>query len=189
MQAIQCWKLKTNNEKQGIDRWANPFNKILNCSSKVNEDAFIFQTDWNVELDVAPDVEEIKKAINQISNGKAQGSDSIPVEAYKKVDLCWPADSQLCSKTYEKIIWFFKNWETLVIKVKKREASRHSCDNYRGTTKCRKIPWSLVAQSSSQTSWRARNYSRETLQSSCQSWHCRPDLRRKTSAEEISRAK
>ena len=73
-----------------MDRWAEHFNKVLNCSSKVNEEALarILQTDQNAELDASPDGEEVTKAINQVSTGKALGADSIPVEANIKGDLC-----------------------------------------------------------------------------------------------------
>ena len=77
---------KLTSEKEGImDRWAEHFNKVLNCSSKVNERALarILQTDQNAELDTPLGVEEVTKTINQISSGKAPGSDSIPVEVYK----------------------------------------------------------------------------------------------------------
>ena len=106
---------KLISEKEGImDRWTEHFNKVLNCSFKVNERALarIFQTDQNAELDAPLGVEEVTKTINQISSGKALGSDSIPVEVYKRVDLCWPADSQLCSKPFGRTIWFPKNWKT-----------------------------------------------------------------------------
>ena len=73
-----------------MERWADHFNKVLNCFSKVNEEALarILQTDRNAELDAPPDVEEVTKTINRIRNSKAPGSDPIPVKVYKKVDLC-----------------------------------------------------------------------------------------------------
>ena len=53
-----------------MERWAEHFNKVLNCSSKVNEEALarIPQTDQNAELDGPPDAEEVTKASKQISN-------------------------------------------------------------------------------------------------------------------------
>ena len=82
---------KLISEKQSImDRWAEPFNKVLKCFSLLNEEALarIPQTDQNAELNASPGVEEVTKAINLISSEKAPGSDSIPVKVNKKVDHC-----------------------------------------------------------------------------------------------------
>ena len=41
------------------------------------------QVDINYSLDIPPGVAEVKKAINQLSSGKAPRSDVIPADIYK----------------------------------------------------------------------------------------------------------
>ena len=68
-----------------LERWAEHFNSVLNRPSSINEDAIdrLPQIECNVLLDEFPTVTETRKAVQQLSSGKAPGADAIPAEVYK----------------------------------------------------------------------------------------------------------
>ena len=68
-----------------MERWAEHFNSVLNRPSNINEDAIdrLPQIECNVLLDEFPSVMETRKAVQQLSSGKAPGADAIPAEVYK----------------------------------------------------------------------------------------------------------
>ena len=68
-----------------LERWAEHFNSVLNRSSSINQDAIdrLPQIECNVLLDEFPTVTETRKAVQQLSSGKAPGADAIPAEVYK----------------------------------------------------------------------------------------------------------
>ncbi|VDM03028.1 unnamed protein product [Schistocephalus solidus] len=70
---------------QILKRWAKHFERVLNCSSAISDDAIdrLPQVDKNNELDLPPSLPETIRALQQISSGKAWGSDAIPPEVYK----------------------------------------------------------------------------------------------------------
>ena len=68
-----------------LGRWAEHFNKILNCSSTVSDAALdeIEQLPVLEHLSMASTVSEVQKATRQMSTGKAAGPDGIPADVYK----------------------------------------------------------------------------------------------------------
>ena len=68
-----------------LERWAEHFNSMLNRPSSINQDAIdrLPQIECNVLLDEFPTVTETRKAVQQLSSGKAPGADAIPAEVYK----------------------------------------------------------------------------------------------------------
>ena len=68
-----------------LERWAKHFNSVLNRPSSINQDAIdrLPQIECNVLLDEFPTVTETRKAVQQLSSGKAPGADAIPAEVYK----------------------------------------------------------------------------------------------------------
>ncbi|VDL88710.1 unnamed protein product [Schistocephalus solidus] len=63
-------------------RWAEEFRSVLNCSSAISDAAIerLPQMDMNNDLDLPPSLPETIRAVQQISSGKAPGSDAIPPE-------------------------------------------------------------------------------------------------------------
>ena len=63
-----------------LKRWAEHFNSVLNRPATINEDAIdrLPQIECNVLLDEFPTVMETRKAVQQLSSGKAPGTDAIP---------------------------------------------------------------------------------------------------------------
>ena len=70
-----------------LNRWAGHFSPDLNRPADINAEAIarLPQVETNTDLDRPASEEEVKKAIKQLSTGKASGADAIPVEVYKHI--------------------------------------------------------------------------------------------------------
>ena len=68
-----------------LNRWAEHFSAVLNRSADINAEAIarLPQVETNTDLERPPSEEEVKKAVNQLSSGKAPGADAIPADVYK----------------------------------------------------------------------------------------------------------
>lgn len=68
-----------------LQRWADHFHSVLNRSSAVDNTVLEEIPQWPLQgqLRDAPNVEEITNAIQQMSSGKACGSDGLPAEIFK----------------------------------------------------------------------------------------------------------
>ncbi|VDM00563.1 unnamed protein product [Schistocephalus solidus] len=72
-------------KSQILKRWAEHFRNVLNCSSAISDAATdrLPQVDTNNDLDLPPSLPETIRAVQQISSGKAPGSDAIPPKVFK----------------------------------------------------------------------------------------------------------
>ena len=91
------------------------------------------QIECNVLLDEFPTVTETRKAVQQLSSGKAPGADAIPAEVYKAGGL--PMAEKLtelfhCMWRKEAIPQEFK--DASIIHLYKRKGNPQVCDNHRG---------------------------------------------------------
>nr|VZI34595.1 unnamed protein product [Spirometra erinaceieuropaei] len=70
---------------QTLQRWAEHFQGVLNRLSTITDAAIerLPQVETNVDLDLPLSLQETTKAVQQLSSGKAPGSDVIPAEVYK----------------------------------------------------------------------------------------------------------
>nr|VZI43750.1 unnamed protein product [Spirometra erinaceieuropaei] len=70
---------------QILQRWADHFRGILHCPFVISDSAIdsLPQVETNVDLDIPPSLQETIRAVQQLSSGKAPGSDAIPAEVYK----------------------------------------------------------------------------------------------------------
>nr|VZI27966.1 unnamed protein product [Spirometra erinaceieuropaei] len=70
---------------QTLQRWAEHFRGVLNRPSVISDAAIerLPQVETNVDLDLPPSLQETIRAVQQLSSGKAPGSDAIPAEVYK----------------------------------------------------------------------------------------------------------
>ena len=68
-----------------LDRWAEHFKEVLNQDSDFEMAVLheLPQYDVEPELDAPPSLEEVQKATQQLTSGKAPGDDGIPPEIYK----------------------------------------------------------------------------------------------------------
>nr|VZI37698.1 unnamed protein product [Spirometra erinaceieuropaei] len=70
---------------QILQRWAEHFRGVLNRPSVISDAAIarLPQVETNADLDLLPSLQETIRAVQQLSSGKAPGSDAIPAEVYK----------------------------------------------------------------------------------------------------------
>ena len=68
-----------------LNRWAEHFSAVLNRPADINAEviARLPQIETNIDLERPSSEEEVKKAIKQLSSGKAPGADAIPAEVYR----------------------------------------------------------------------------------------------------------
>ena len=118
-----------------LKRWTEQSKSVLNRPSSINEDAIdrLPQIECNVLLDEFPTVIETRKAVQQLSPGKAPGADAIPAEVYKAGGL--PMAEKLtelfhCMWRKEAIPQEFKN--ASIIHIYKRKGNPQACENHRG---------------------------------------------------------
>ena len=120
---------------QILERWAEHFSSVLNRPSSINDEAIarLPEMETNHELDQPPTEQEVRKAINQMSSGKAPGQDAIPAEIYKAGG---PAAIQELTKQFQ-MMWAegrlpqdFR--DATIVHIYKRKGNRQSCDNHRG---------------------------------------------------------
>lgn len=120
---------------QILKHWADHFCNVLNKPSFISSEAIanIPQVPVDKSLDALPTSEEVKKAISQLSDGKAPGSYGIPAEIYK----C--GGENLVERLTElfKLIWEkqvlpqdFK--DASIVHLYKKKGNCQACDNHRG---------------------------------------------------------
>ncbi|BHF62008.1 hypothetical protein SprV_0100498900 [Sparganum proliferum] len=70
---------------QILQRWAEHFRGVPNRPSVISDAAVdrLPQVETNMDLDLPPSLQETIRAVQQLSSGKAPGSDAIPAEIYK----------------------------------------------------------------------------------------------------------
>ena len=122
-------------KKQILDRWAEHFDQVLNRPATINDEAIarLPQVETNKDLDNPPTEEEVRKAVKQLSCGKAPGSDAIPAEVYKAGG---PALMQKLTDLFQSMWSEGKVPQQLkdatMVHIYKRKGNRQSCDNHRG---------------------------------------------------------
>nr|VZH98224.1 unnamed protein product [Spirometra erinaceieuropaei] len=69
---------------QILQRWAEHFRGVLNRPSAISDAVIerLPQVETNVDLDLPPSLQKTIRAVQQLSSGKAPGSDAIPAEVY-----------------------------------------------------------------------------------------------------------
>ena len=99
-----------------LNRWAEYCSAVLNRPADINAKAIarLPQVETNTDLDRTPSEQEVKKAIKQLSTGKAPGADAIPAEVYMH-----GGDTLLQKLTY----LFCRMWDDEVIPQQLTDAS------------------------------------------------------------------
>ncbi|VDM02410.1 unnamed protein product [Schistocephalus solidus] len=115
-----------------VQQWLR---SVLNCSSAISDAAIdrLLQVDTNNGLDLPPSLPETIRAVQQISSGKAPGSDAIPPEVYKHSGCRLMAELT----TFLQEMWCqgqvpqdFK--DATIVHLYKRKGNRQLCENHRG---------------------------------------------------------
>ncbi|VDL89603.1 unnamed protein product [Schistocephalus solidus] len=120
---------------QILKRWAEHFRSILICSSAISDAAMdrLPQMDTNNDLDLPPSLLETIRAVQQISSGKAPGSDAISPEVYKHggprlmAELTKLFQEMWC---HGQVPQDFK--DATIVHLYKRKGNRQLIDNHRG---------------------------------------------------------
>ena len=125
-----------HDKNKQLSRWVEHYEALYSTENKVSQFALdsIERLPVLVELDSPPTVEELLKAIDTLSAGKAPGSDGIPPEVIKAgkgstlighlhslLTLCWTEKKVPQDMRDAKIITLYKN-----------KGDRSDCNNYRG---------------------------------------------------------
>ncbi|VDL88780.1 unnamed protein product [Schistocephalus solidus] len=122
-------------KSQILERWAEHFRSVLNCSSAISDAAIdqLPQLGTNNDLDLPPSLPETTRAVQQISSDKAPGSDAIPPEVYKHGGPRLMAElTTLFQEMWRQgqVPQDFK--DATSVHLYKRKGDRQLCDNYRG---------------------------------------------------------
>ncbi|BHF76423.1 hypothetical protein SprV_0501952100 [Sparganum proliferum] len=120
---------------QILQRWAGHFRGVLNRPSATSDAAIdrLPQAETNVSLDLPPSLQETIRAMQQLSSGKAPGSDAIPAEVYKH------GGPQLMDHLTALFQEMWRQGEVpqdfkdaTIVHLYKRKSNRQVCDNHRG---------------------------------------------------------
>nr|VZI14314.1 unnamed protein product [Spirometra erinaceieuropaei] len=119
---------------QILQRWAEHFQGVLNRPSVISDAAIerLPQVETNVDLDLPPSPQETIRAVQQLSSGKAPGSDAIPAEVYKHGGpLLMDHLTALFQEMWRQgeVPQDFK--DATIVHLYKRKANRQVCDNHR----------------------------------------------------------
>ena len=121
-------------DEQQKNRWKEYFEELLNRPAPQNPPD-ITQADTDLPIVCnAPTIEEIKRAIKQLRNGKSAGPDNIPAEALKSdpetiAKMLQPLFRKICEE--EEIP---RDWkEGYLVNIPKK-GDLSNCANYRGIT-------------------------------------------------------
>nr|VZI02283.1 unnamed protein product [Spirometra erinaceieuropaei] len=120
---------------QILQRWAEHFRGVLNRPSVISDAAIAHlpQVETNVDLDLLSSLQETIRAVQQLSSGKAPGSDAIPAEVYKNGGpLLMDHLTALFQEMWRQgeVPQDFK--DATIVHLYKRKGNRQVCDNQRG---------------------------------------------------------
>nr|VZI36232.1 unnamed protein product [Spirometra erinaceieuropaei] len=120
---------------QILQRWAEHFRGVLNRPSVISDAAIarLPQVETNADLDPPPSLQETIRAVQQLSSGKAPGSDAIPAEVYKHGGpLLMDHLTALFQEMWRQseVPQDFK--DATIVHLYKRKGNRQVCDNHRG---------------------------------------------------------
>nr|VZI50330.1 unnamed protein product [Spirometra erinaceieuropaei] len=120
---------------QILRRWAEHFRGVLNRPSVISDAAIerLPQVETNVDLDLPPSLQETIRAVQQLSSGKAPGSNAIPAEVYKHggpqlMDHLTALFQELWRQG--EVPQDFK--DATIVHLYERKGNRQVCDNHRG---------------------------------------------------------
>ncbi|BHF69233.1 hypothetical protein SprV_0301227600 [Sparganum proliferum] len=118
---------------QILQRWAEHFRGVLNRPSTISDAviASLPQVATNADNDIPPSIHETVRAVQQLSSGKAPGSDAIPAEVYKHGGP--PLMDQLTALYQEmwrqgEVPQNFK--DATIVHLYKQKGNHQLCDNH-----------------------------------------------------------
>nr|VZI14470.1 unnamed protein product [Spirometra erinaceieuropaei] len=120
---------------QILQRWAEHFRGVLNRPPIISDAAIarLPQVETNADLDLLPSLQETIRSVQQLSSGKAPGSNAIPAEVYKHGGpLLMDHLTALFQEMWRQgeVPQDFK--DATIVHLYKRKGNRQVCDNHRG---------------------------------------------------------
>lgn len=124
-----------SNKAHQMERWVEHYSELYSRENKVHQSALdaVERLPEMSELDIQPTTEELAKAIDKLSSGKAPGKDGIPAEIIKcgKPSLLEPLHKLLC-KCWEEGEVPQSMRDANIVTLYKNKGDRSDCNNYRG---------------------------------------------------------
>ncbi|XP_078661585.1 uncharacterized protein LOC144905710 [Branchiostoma floridae x Branchiostoma belcheri] len=124
----------TDREKQ-MERWLEHYSELYSRENTINESALDSIDTLSVlwDLDAAPTLEEVSKAIDSLRSGKAPGMDGIPPEVIKSAKgVLLPELHDLLCQCWEEGEIPQDMKDSNIITLYKNKGDRSDCNNYRG---------------------------------------------------------
>ncbi|KAI8516527.1 hypothetical protein Bbelb_051080 [Branchiostoma belcheri] len=124
----------TDREKQ-MERWLEHYSELYSRENTINESALDSIDTLSVlwDLDAAPTLEEVSKAIDSLRSGKAPGMDGIPPEVIKSAKgVLLPELHDLLCQCWEEGEIPQDLKDSNIITLYKNKGDRSDCNNYRG---------------------------------------------------------
>lgn len=118
---------------QQMKRWVEHYSDLYSVERQLDDDVHLptFPTLHNLDTD--PSLEELSKAIDDLSNGKAPGTDAIPAELLKSnKDTLLPNLYQLLLACWHKGCIPHDMRNANIITLYKNKGDKGDCNNYRG---------------------------------------------------------
>ncbi|XP_063585836.1 uncharacterized protein LOC134763209 [Penaeus indicus] len=119
-----------------MKRWAEHYQELYSRETTITSTALENTQSLSpmVELDTPPTIEELSKAVDNLANGKAPGSDNIPPEVIKAAK-----GSSLLQHLHELLMQCWEEGavpkdmrDTMIVTLYKNKGERSDCNNYRG---------------------------------------------------------
>jgi hypothetical protein len=124
-----------SNKAQQMERWVEHYSELYSRDNRISQSALdeVEHLPEMSELDIQPTTEELAKAIDKLSLGKAPGKDGIPAEIIKcgKTSLLEPLHKLLC-KCWEEGEVPQSMRDANIVTLYKNKGDRSDCNNYRG---------------------------------------------------------
>ena len=122
-------------KKKQMERWVEHYSDLYSRQNSVSTTALdtVERLPTMEELDAEPSIDELNKAIDSLSAGKAPGMDGIPPDLLKhcKAALLVPLHEVLCTCWKEGAVPQDMR-DAKIITLYKNKGERSDCNNYRG---------------------------------------------------------
>jgi len=122
-----------HDKDEQLKRWVEHYSDLYSVDRQLKETANLPSFPTLPELDNEPTLNELKKAIDDLSSGKAPGTDAIPAELLKSNrDFLLPHLYQLLLTCWQKGCIPQDMRNAKIITLYKNKGDKGDCNNYRG---------------------------------------------------------
>ena len=122
-----------HDKKQQLDRWIEHYSDLYSVERHLDQNVQLPSLPVMAELDDEPSIDELSKAIDVLSSGKAPGSDAIPAELLKR------NKAAIIPHLHQLLVTCWRNGtiphemrNASIITLYKNKGDKGDCNNYRG---------------------------------------------------------